>query len=81
MVKENRLLTHALVDRLARVEPGIRVEADAVELVISLAEPDIQRRLNQIEALFTNSLQFVKHRGGKTIMRKDVEACLKTTSS
>lgn len=62
-------LSHAAVDRLARVEKGLRIREDAVDLVIVEAE-------EYIKEIFTGALLFTKHRGGTMIMKEDVVAYL-----
>ena len=71
MGKKTTELPRATVTRLAHVKDGIRVEQAAVTDVIALAEKYIQET-------FKGALQFSEHRGGTMIMKKDIDAYLKS---
>lgn len=73
MAEKTREIGMATVNRLAHVKPGIRVNADAVEMVRDKAE-------DYIRNIFLGALTFTDHRNGTMIMKKDVEAYLKSIS-
>lgn len=67
--KKTQGLPLATVSRIAHVEPGIRVNHDAVKLVSKRAE-------EYIREIFLGAKKFTDHRNGTLIMLKDVEAFL-----
>jgi histone H3/H4 len=74
MAKKTSELARATVTRLAHVKDGIRVEQAAVTSVITMTE-------DYIKNIFTGALQFTEHRNGTMILKKDVDAYLKSLES
>lgn len=71
MTKKTNELARATVTRLAHVKEDVRIQQDAVTLAIDMAE-------KYITDLFKGALQFAEHRGGNMIMKKDIDAYLKS---
>lgn len=72
MAKKTTTLPQASVRSLANVKPGIKVEKEALLLVISTQE-------HAIREIFKGALPFMEHRHGGMIMKKDVAAYLQST--